>query len=374
MAEHEGRTSIRRLIVPRLGDTAATWDDLVTQAAVPSPFLRSWWLDAVADEKSEFILVLDAGTVVGGIALERRRRVLGVPIYRFAGSGALCPDHLDLLAARGKEGIVRAAITEWFTQSGSRVLDLEGLVEDSLLEQTFPAARTTTTDLAPWDQLPASAAEYVVTLSANLRKTLRQTKRRFAAAGVSHRRISYRNASRGDNAAAAALDEFTELQKLRGGRGALLRETPRLVPALMVGLDRGEVRIDILETDDRVILVLISFQLARAVRLYQSARRLDDEWRDALAVALLEVVRQACEDGCRELDLLRGDESYKSRFVRRKRQIRHLRAAHGLFGAVILATMGAFRRLRNLAGRVRRRLRKHSARRGPRGMQSAASG
>jgi len=371
MAEREGRTSIRRLVVPRLGEWAAAWDELVAQAAVPSPFLRSWWVDAVAGKRSEFVLVLEADTLVGGLALERRRRVLGVSIYRFTGSGTLCPDHLDLLAARGKEPIVRRAITEWFTQPGSRVLDLDGLVESSLLEQTFPAARTTTTSVAPWDQLPANATEYFSALSSNLRKTLRQAQRRFSAAGVSHRRISHRDAGREDDAA-AALHEFTRLQELRGGRDALLHETPRLIPAVLAGLNRGEVQIDVLETADHFVLVLISFQLGQAVRLYQSARRLDDEWRDALAVMLLEVVRRACEDGCRELDLLRGDESYKSRFVRRKRQIRHLRAAHGSFGAAVLAAMEALRRLRNLAGRVRRKL-THSARRGPRGVQPAAS-
>ena len=355
MAERDGPDVIRRLVVPGLGQWAAAWDELVVQAAVPSPFLRSWWLNAVAGDKSEFILVLEGDDLVGGLALERRHR-LGVPVYRFPGSGTLCPDHLDLLAKRGREPAVQRSIDEWFSRPGSRVLDLDGLAENSLLEPTFANARTTTIDVAPWDELPTSASEYIATLSSNLRKTLRQTQRRFSEAGVSHRRISCSNPRCGDDAA-AALHEFTRLQELRGGRGALLREMPRLIPALMAGLDRGEVQLDVLKTADRVILVLISFQLGGAVRLYQSARLLDREWRDALAVTLLEVVRQACENGCRELDLLRGDESYKPRFVRQKRAIRRLRAAHGLLGAAILAVLEAILLLRSVAGRVRRRLR-----------------
>ena len=357
MAEPEGAVTIRRLVVSRLGQWSAPWDELVMQAAVPSPFLRSWWLNAMTSDRSEFILVLEADKLIGGLALERRRRMLGVPIYRFAGSGTLCPDHLDLLAKPGSESVVQRAIDEWFTRPGSRVLDLDGLVENSLLEPTFASAATTTTDVAPWDELPASASEYITTLSSNLRKTLRQTKRRFSAAAVRYRRIPCRNARGEGGAAAAALHEFTRLQELRGGRRALLRETPRLIPALVAGLDRGEVQIDVLEAADRVILVLISFQLGRAIRVYQSARVLDHEWRDALAVTLLEVVRQACEDGCRELDLLRGDEAYKSRFVRRKRKLRRLRVAHGVLGAAVLVTLEALERARNIAGRVRRKLR-----------------
>lgn len=356
MAEREGPDLIRRLVVSGLGQWAAAWDELVTQAAVPSPFLRSWWLNAMTGDRSEFILVLEGDKLIGGLALERRHRVFGVPVYRFAGSGTLCPDHLDLLAKRGRELIVQPAIDEWFTRPGSRVLDLDGLVEDALLQRTFDTAATTVTAVAPFDELPASATEYLATISANLRKTLRRTQRRLSAAGVIHRRISYRNADDADDAA-AALHEFTRLQQLRGGRRALLREMPRLIPALLAGLARGEVQIDILETADRAILVLISLRLGEAVRLYQSARVLDYEFRDAEAVTLLEVVRQACEDGCRELDLLRGDETYKSRFVRRKRDLRSLRVAHGLPGVAVLAALQALRRLRRLAGQVRRWLR-----------------
>ena len=355
MAEHEKPVTIRRLVVSRLGQWSEPWDELVMQAAVPSPFLRSWWLSAVTAGRSEFILVLEADKLIGGLALERRHRVF--PVYRFAGSGTLCPDHLDLLAKPGRESVVQCAIVQWFTRPGSRVLDLDGLVENSLLEQTFASAWTATTDVAPWGELPASATEYLATLSSNLRKTLRQAQRRSSAAGISHRRISYRDARREDDAAAAALHEFTRLQELRGDRRALLREMPRLTPALMAGLDRGEVQIDVLESPERVILVLISFRLGEAIRLYQSARLLDYELRDAEALTLLEVVRQACEDGRREVDLLRGDEAYKSRFVRRKRDLRSLRVAHGLLGVTVLAALQTLRRLRRMAGQVRRWLR-----------------
>ena len=52
--------------------------------------------DLDTDITGKDVLVVEDAALVGGLALERVRR-LGVSRYRFAGSGALCPDHLDLL-------------------------------------------------------------------------------------------------------------------------------------------------------------------------------------------------------------------------------------------------------------------------------------
>jgi CelD/BcsL family acetyltransferase involved in cellulose biosynthesis len=349
----DGPSPARSLVVNCLGTWAAAWDELVTQAHVPTPFLRSWWLGAVAGKNSVFVLFLDGDTLIGGLALERRSRVLGVPIYQFSGSGDLCPDHLDVLAARGKESTVSRAVAEWLRRPGSRVLDLDGLVETSLLEATFGSATTTVIDVAPWDELPATDAEYFASRSANLRKTLGRAQRRLLAAGITHRRIT--NGKLDD--AAVALREFVLLQQDRGGRGALLKEVPRLTAALVAGLAAGEVRIDVLESVDRVVLVEISFQIEGAVRVYQSARALDHNLRDASGVVLLEIVRQACAEGCRELDLLRGAEPYKARFVHHARRVKRLRVAHGARGAIVLTALKVVTSSRGVAGAARRLLR-----------------
>ena len=342
-------------VVPALGAWAEAWDELAAQAAVPSPFLRSWWLTAVAGENPEFLLIIQGATLIGGLALERRRKVFAVPLYRFVGSGTLCPDHLDLLAARGKEGPVRDAFLDWFARPGSRVLDLDGLVENSLLSSMFGRKATTVIDVAPWTELPSDGAAYVAALSSNLRKTLRQARHRLDAANVHHRRVPA-----GDMAATAvALKEFLHLQAQRDDRKALRREMPKLMSALMTGTAAGDVQIDVLESGDRAVLVLISFRLGGAVRAYQSARGLDRDIRDAGYVALVELAKQACADGYRELDLLRGNEGYKSRFARRQRAICRLRVAHGSLGAVLLGALEMLTRMRGVAGRVRRSLKAH---------------
>jgi CelD/BcsL family acetyltransferase involved in cellulose biosynthesis len=346
MTSGQGPAAARCVVVTALGTWAQQWDDLVAQAPVPSPFLRAWWLDAVATHNTEFLLFLADDRLIGGLALERRRRAFGVDVYRFAGSGRLCPDHLDLLAAPGQAPAVRRALADWWTRRGARVLDLAGLVEHSMLEAIFGSAATTTIDVAPWDVLPADAEEYIAARSSNRRKTLRQAQRRLATAGITHRRVA-------SNDAEAALNDFVRLQRDRAGRAALLREMPRLSRALVAGLEAGEARIDVLESAAGPVAMWVSFELAGAVRAYQSARAVDDSYRDASAVLLVEVVRRACEDGCTELDLLRGAEPYKTGYVSRRRAVCRLRVAHGRRGAVVLIGLLARTRAAGLVKLVR---------------------
>lgn len=353
MTSCDGAAAIRRIAATSLGRWTAAWDELVAQAEVPTPFLRSWWLQAVVGEHPVFVLVFEGDALIGGLALERRRRVLGVPVYQFIGSGTLCPDHLDVLAAPGTESAVGRAIAEWFTQPGSRVLDLAGLVENSRLEATFGSAGASVIDVAPWDELPTDG-DYLAMVSPNLRKTLRRSQRRLIEGGITHRRVA--NGEADNSSGEAALREFVRLHHERGGRDALLREMPRLAPALLAGLAAGEVQIDILESADRVVLVWISFRIDGAVRAYQSARLVDRDLPNLDAVALLEVVRQARADGCHELDLLRGGEPYKARFVRRQREVKRLRVSHGVLGATVLAALETLTRARAVAGSLRRKL------------------
>jgi len=97
-----GSTRADVVVTRTLGVWRDSWDALVECAPVPSPFLRSWWLEGVGGANVRFVLVVDDGLLIGGLALERRR-CMGLSQYRFASSGVLCPDHLDLLTALAKE-------------------------------------------------------------------------------------------------------------------------------------------------------------------------------------------------------------------------------------------------------------------------------
>jgi CelD/BcsL family acetyltransferase involved in cellulose biosynthesis len=340
------RRATTAVVSDSLGRWTEQWNALVAAAPLPTPFLRSWWLTTVTSSPT-FVLVCDGDTLIGGLALQQRFRLLGVPVYQFAGSGVLCPDHLDAVAAPRREADVARELHAWLTRPGSRVLDLDGVVADSLLATAFPDMRVETVDVAPWDLLPATVEEYLATRSAQQRKALRQVQRRLAVAGVSYRQVQPVDAQE-------VLDAFAWLQRVQGGRERLLAELPRLAPAVIAGMHSGEARIDVMEGPDGIIAVWIYFVFAGAIRAYQSARSMAREASSVESVLLLNALGQACAEGCREFDMLRGAEPYKFRFVTRTRSIQRLRVANGVRGNAVLSGLAVATRARRRAGALRR--------------------
>ena len=83
----------RLLEVSDLGSWRAAWDALVLTAPLPTPFLRSWWLDAqraVRDGSALFVLVVQGEQLLGGQALQVDR-VLGAQRIQALGQGPLAP-------------------------------------------------------------------------------------------------------------------------------------------------------------------------------------------------------------------------------------------------------------------------------------------
>jgi hypothetical protein len=341
-----GCPDVEVIVADELGPWAEAWDELVLALPVPTPFLRSWWLAAVCGPRARFLLVVDGAQLAGGLALEECRRIAGAPLYRVAGWGKLCPDHLDVLRRAERADEVAAALRDW-GRRGAWALDATGVVDDALLARVFPGARATPIDVAPWDELPATGEEYLARRSASQRRELRRAQRRMEQVGIVHRRV-------GLTEAPTMLDEFERLHRARGDREPLLREMPRLRPALLAGIARGEVQVDVLAGPQRVVAIELSFQLAGALLLYQTARSLDAEANGSGVLLAYHLARQGCAAGCRELDLLRGAEPYKDRLVSRRRTVWRVRAAHGVRGRAVLAALEAGQRGRQLAGRLRR--------------------
>jgi CelD/BcsL family acetyltransferase involved in cellulose biosynthesis len=335
-------------VTPVLADHAAAWDALVEASSLPSPFLRSWWLHSVsAAPGTAHLLVMSDGELVGGLALARDR-LLGISRYRFAGQGVLCPDHLDALALPGHEDEVAGALRGWFEAPGQRIVDLSGLREGSLVARAL--ARTPERlDVAPFQALPGDGTDFLAGRSSNFRRSVRKAERRLDEAGVTHRRVEPATLP-------AALDAFRRLQGDRDGRGPLLDELPVLARALASGLARDEARVDVLETPAEVVAVSLAFVVAGRLSLYQVARSLDHAHRSAATVLLNRVITEALADGCHEVDMLRGDEGYKTSFADARRELFRLRAGHGVLARGLVAGralgVSAIRRVRRTAGRA----------------------
>ncbi len=326
-------------VVPALTDHRHAWDALVDQQPLPSPFLRTWWLESVAGPRAHYLLILDGDTLVGGLPLTRRR-LPGLSIYRFVGQGPLCPDHLDALALPGREDEVVACLRTWFRRPGHRTALLVGLVEDSLLARAWPGW-VTTADVAPYGALPKDPDTYLMSLSGNLRHNIRRSTRRVDDAGVESWVATPDTVDR-------AMQHFGALQSTREGRGHVVTALPVLTRAIRTGVATGEARVDVMEARDGApVAVCITFLDNERMSLYQVARSLEQEYRGAGTAQVSAVIRAGIELGCREFDMLRGPETYKSSFVDCSRDVVALYATHG-------ARARAHVRLRALAKRGKR--------------------
>ncbi|MCD4534492.1 GNAT family N-acetyltransferase [Nocardioides sp. cx-169] len=342
------------LEVGALDEHAVAWDALVSRQPLASPFLRSFWLGWVTDPAaSTFLLMLQDGELLGGVPLARDRLV-GIDRYRFAGQGVLCPDHLDLVAAPGREPEVQRGLRQWFDRPGQRLLDLVGLAPDARLAAALPGAPQPV-DLAPYQPLPEPGQDYLASRSSNFRRATRKADRRLGEAGYVHTRV----------AAADVPDALAALHRLhetRDGRGPLLELLPTLTGAFAEGVARGEARVDLLASPDEVVAVSLAFTADRRLSLYQVARSTNRAHGSAATVLLHRVIADAVEAGFTELDLLRGAEEYKSSYADQARPVLRLRVAHGVLAhglvglwALALSASHRLRLLRDRADASRRR-------------------
>jgi CelD/BcsL family acetyltransferase involved in cellulose biosynthesis len=334
------------LVVGSLGPLAPSWDRLVEALPLPSPFLRSWWLEATAGPRPCFVLVVDGSRLAGGLALERDTR-LGMARLRFMGAGPLCPDHLDVVAAPGREPDVLVALARWLARPGSRLIDLDGVPAGSRLAEALPGrVWAEVTDVAPWSPLPADPARYEPGLTSRFRNTLRRSRARLARQGAHHRVIPADECGR-------ALETLRRLHHQRwGDSSSFLPSFDRFAAAAAEGVRRREVVLHELATGSGPVAVEVWFELAGRASFYQSGRDVTDpRWRGAGTVLRAAVIERACRLGFSEVDLLRGDDAYKRDWAPLARPLSRLRAAHGPSGHLALAARRRTWRARSTAGR-----------------------
>jgi CelD/BcsL family acetyltransferase involved in cellulose biosynthesis len=332
-----------------LGALAAAWDELADRLPLPSPFLRSWWLEATGARRRCFLLVMNRGRLVGGLALEQGRR-WPVPWFRLMGAGPLCPDHLDLLAAPGWEDRVAAALAAWMARPGSRVFDLEGVAGDSRIAAALPGrVRRKVLDVAPWAPLPKDSDEWFRQRPRGLRATVGKASRRLAGQGMEHRVVPVEEVE-------AALETLQRLHKARwGSRSNFLASYDRFAAAGRLGAARGEFAFHELTAEETVVAAVTSFEVAGRISLYQSGRVPEHRWRSATTVLLTRTVQDACRRGFGEVDLLRGNEPYKQNFASDTREILQLQAAKGFVAGLALRSVAGAAAVRGFLGCLLRR-------------------
>ena len=339
---------LRVSVTNGLGAYAEAWDSLVEGLPIPSPFLRSWWLDTAAGAHPCMVLVLQRDRVVGGLALESDRH-LGVERLRLLGAGGLRPDHLDAVAATGMQAPVAAVLGDWLTRPGHRLLDLDGVISNSLVATALPeSTRRDRTAIAPWVALCGGDLE---PRSPALRRVVHRTEARLLreAGSCIVERV-------GD--VELALRVLHRLHAQRWGNAStFLGDFGRFATVCRAAAARGELAMDVLRAGDETVAVMASFEVAGRISCYQSGRIPERRWRTAGTVLLARVLDDAGRRGLREADLLRGDEGYKALFADGQRELWRLRCAVGWRARVALPVDLAAESGRHLAGKTRRWLR-----------------
>ncbi|HEU5038706.1 MAG TPA: GNAT family N-acetyltransferase [Nocardioides sp.] len=320
---------------PELGPWRKHWDDLVLRQPLPSPFQRSWWLEALIPSGVVHALVTDGDRLLGGLALGSATRA-GVTRLTAPGPPVLCPDHLDVLAEPGHEPAVVQALGRWFRSPGQRQVDVRGAVAGGLLAQVVGGTHHQH-DEAPYDELEPGA-DWLAARSSGFRRSVRRGRKRLDEAGYEHRRLPADEVGRG-------LEELRLLHERREDRGPLLDALPVLARAVTAGAARGEARVDVLASAHDTAAVVVSFVVGGRLSLYQVARSTAPEHGSAGTALLAAVVEDAAAAGCREVDMLRGSEDYKTSFVDRTRALERVRGAHGGWAATLLRAEDGARRV-----------------------------
>ena len=345
---------LRVEVTPRLGTHAAEWDAFVAAGGHRTPFLRAWWLDGIATDRSRFLLVHDAeGCLVGGVALEYRRWPL--PELRMAGADMGAAD-LDLVAAPGLEAAVGGAVHAWVTGSPlPRRLHLSGLRADAaLLPAVVPGGTTWVEGHAHHQALPATFEDYLQARSRNFRKSVNRARRHvLEQSGGTHRWFDDGSLDRG----LAALDSLHD--RLHGESSVLSGHLDRLERAIRAGATTGHARLHGIEVDGRIVAVDVVFVGAGTLAVYNGGRDPDLPAADGAGTVLLAAaIEHACGHGLDRFDLLRGDDTYKQRWVDDSREVVAVIDHHGATARAAErlrpALREALQRARGLADAARR--------------------
>lgn len=335
---------------------AEAWDRLVDVAAVPSPFLRSWWLTAVAGDRPTFLIVADGDDLVGGAAFDEHR-FAGTSLLRVMGDGALAPDHTDLVATPGREDAVVAAVAAWLRRPGSRVIDLAGLPDDSLMARALPSPRRGEEyDEAFYAAMPLTFDDFLASMPPIMRNSIRRARRRFENQGAHIRPVGAPDVER-------ALDTFHRLHDAQWReRSTFLDAFSRFSAAARAGTDAGELRILEMWQGDRVVASDITFEVAGRMSYYQGGRDMAPELKGAGTVLMAANFERAIVTGMQEVDLLRGGDPYKRQWASTSRRLLRLQSAHGAHGIAALGLLiakeraGADPRVQRARAAARRRV------------------
>jgi CelD/BcsL family acetyltransferase involved in cellulose biosynthesis len=275
-----------------------------------------------------------------------RRRVPRV--VRFLGHGPgdelgpVYPAATEKTAARGVRSVLGSL--EWDVFFGEQLPGDERW-SDLLAAQTWRREANPVLEIPPggWDA-------YLETRSANFRQQLRRRTRDLEKAA----RVQFRLA---DAASLERdLDTLFALHRARWeSRRTDFADTPFHRDVARLALDRGWLRLWLLELEGRPLAAWLGFQVGQVGSYYQAGRDPTYERLSVGFVLLAHSLRVAMDEGATEYRFGRGAEEFKYRFTRRDPELETVTLARGRAGQAALGAARVARRVRNGLRAVRSR-------------------
>lgn len=351
MTTSAGEFRVERLA--RLEDARDEWDSLAVasgNAFATYEWAAAWWRQFGADASLLLGACRRADGSVGALLPLVEHREGGPRTARLLGHGP--SDRLAPICAPDDRPTAATALRGFLAESrcdlflGEQMPAEEGwaaaLGARILEREASPAIAIAGVD---WEQFLAQR-------SRNFRQQVRRYERRLAERGELRFRLSDQ-----PDRLANDLETLFALHEARWGEGvsgafaAPLREMHH--EFARAALDRGWLRLWLLELDGRPLAAWYGLRFADAEWFYQSGRDPAADTEHVGFVLLAHTIRAAIQDGVGDYLLLRGDEEYKSRFADRDPGLQTIALPLSARGRIALAARSA----RPAVGRALRRLR-----------------
>jgi CelD/BcsL family acetyltransferase involved in cellulose biosynthesis len=332
---------VRFELVDRLESLREEWMQLDEQRQnvfATWEFATTWWEHFGAGRRLLTVACRDSGGepfAILPLYLWRRRPLR---VMRFLGNGAgdilgpVCPPERYEDAARVLRRLLEVAPWDWDVFVGE---NLPG-------EQHWPqrlGGQLIRREGNPVLRAPEGFDQFLARRSSNFRSQLRRFERRLAR----RYRVRYRLSD--STTLDADLDDLFRLHEAGFGAHSAFggRRTAFHRAFAYRALDRGWLRLWLLELDDRPVAAYYGFRFGGVESFYQSGR--DPELRhESLGMVLMaHAIRRGFDDGVHEFGFLRGHEPYKYRFATDDHGLDNVCLVRGPAAAAALAFIQAVR-------------------------------
>ncbi len=297
-------------------DLRASWGPLLATAQARGPFLdwrwQSLWWQTFAGEEALWLLAVREGDALLGIA----------PLMAANGRlsfacGCDVSDYLDIIAQRGREAEVAAAVAAYLREQNWSQITLHSLHPEAAALRYLPAGLTgerivvrhEREDVCPGVDLPGDWESYLAALSKKDRHELRRKLRRLGQGGQAQSYVLVDG-----EIGPREVDDFLALLRLSSPEKAAFMDErmERFFRGIFASYAHdGLLRLYLLELDGRRVATALCFDWRGELLLYNSGY---DPALAPLSVGLLLkafCVQDAIALGRRRFDFLRGDERYK---------------------------------------------------------------